>query len=83
MKTIEYPIKEMVSFEKDGKGRWWLKCKIEPSLRKKMTKKMWGDLDYQINKFVEEDGRFIITDESYFPECYLPQLVFPSYFFQK
>ena len=83
MKTKEYPIKEMVSFEKDENGRWWLKCKLEHSQMKKMNRKMWRELDYQINRFCEEDGRFIITDESYFPECYLPQLVFPSYFFQK
>ena len=83
MKTIEYPIKEMVSFEKDENGRWWLKCKLEHSQMKKMNRKMWRELDYQINRFCEEDGRFIITDESYFSECYLPQLVFPSYFFQK
>ena len=78
MKTIEYPIKEMVSFEMDKKGRWWLKCKLEHSHLKKMNRKMWRELDYQINRFCEEDGRFLILNESYFQDSYLPQLVFPK-----
>ncbi len=75
---IEYPIKEMISFDEMGDGRWRLHCELEPSLRRKMTLKMWKDLDYQINKFVEEDGRFAITSESYFPEYELPMIVFPK-----
>ena len=33
----EYPIKEMVSFEKDENGKWWLKCELEHSQMKKMN----------------------------------------------
>ena len=79
MKTIEYPIKEIVSFEMDKNGRWWLKCKLEHSHLKKMNRKMWRELDYQINRFCEEDGRFLIFNESYFQDSYLPQLVFPKH----
>ena len=78
MKTKEYPIKEIVSFSDLGDGRWRLHCELEPSLLRKMTRIMWKDLDYQINKFVEEDGRFAITSESYFPEYELPMFVFPK-----
>ena len=83
---IEYPLKEWVSFSDMGDGRCRLHCELEPSHREYLypdkittnTKKRWGDLDRQINKFIEEDGRFIITYESYFPEYYLPMVVFPN-----
>ena len=29
-------------------------------------------------QFIEEDGRFAITYQSYFPEYYLPMVVFPK-----
>ena len=78
MKTKEYPIKEMVSFRDMGDGRWRMYCDLGHSQMKKMTRKMWNDLDYQLNKFVEEDGRFAITYKSYFPEYFLPMVVFPK-----
>jgi len=90
MKTKEYPIKEMVSFSDMGDGRWRLHCELELShleylypenimeISNRNMKKRWKDLDYQINKFVEEDGRFAITSESYFPEYELPMFVFPK-----
>ena len=90
-KTIEYPIKDMVSFEDRGDGTWRLHCPItKPSHREYLypdnlmelsdrnMKKRWGELDYQINKFIEEDGRFIITYESYWDEYRLPKIVFPN-----
>ena len=76
---IEYPIKEMVSFEDMGDGRWRMYCDLGHSQMKKMTRKMWRELDYQINRFCEEDGRFLIFNESYFQDSYLPQLVFPKH----
>ena len=78
MKIEEYPIKEMVSFSDMGDGRWRLHCELEPSLLRKMKRGMWKDLDYQINKFVEEDGRFEITWRSYDDEYALPMIVFPK-----
>ena len=76
---IEYPIKEMVRFVDMEDGRWriYYKC-TNISFGRKMTRKMWKELDYQINKFIEEDGRFAITYQSYFPEYYLPMVVFPK-----
>ena len=54
-KTIEYPIKEMVSFEDKGDGSWRLYCELEPSHReylypdnlmklsgRNMKKRLWG-----------------------------------------
>ena len=75
---IDYPIKEMISFEDMGDGRWRMYCDLGHSQMKKMTRKMWNDLDYQLNKFVEEDGRFEITWRSYDDEYALPMIVFPK-----
>ena len=87
-KTIEYPIKDMVSFEDRGDGTWRLLCELEPL--EPLGLKELGELDHQINKFIEEDGRFIITNESYWDEVVydklrkrsrfdrLPMIVFPN-----
>ena len=90
MKTIEYPIKDMVSFRYMGKGKWRLNCHLYQSQREylyedistRKLKKRWGELDHQINKFIDEVGIFKITYESYFPEYWLPMVVFTNPDFQ-
>ena len=47
-------------------------------MSRKIKRKMWKDFDNQLDKFIEEDGRYKITSESYFPEYKLPMIVFPK-----
>ena len=64
MKTIEYPIKELVSFRMDENKIWWLKYNF--SISHLLNKKQGREYDYQIDKFCEEDNNFSIKPESYY-----------------
>ena len=76
---IEYPLKEWVGFNPLIDGRCKLTyTKMPIWMSRKMTRKMWKDFDNQLDKFIEEDGRYKITSESYFPEYKLPMIVFPK-----
>ena len=75
---IEYPIKEWVYFSDMGDGRCRLYYKLPIGTGRNMTQKMWKDLENQLDKFIEEDGRYKITSKSYFDEYSLPMIVFPK-----
>ena len=76
MKTIEYPIKELVSFRMDENKIWWLKYNF--SISHLLNKKQGREYDYQIDKFCEEDNNFSIKPESYYLEYLFPMLLFPK-----
>ena len=70
MKTIEYPIKEMVSFEMDENGIWWLEYNQEheyfPQKLKKIKTK-YGDEEWRHNKkgykdFVSQTNKFCLEN---------------------
>ena len=79
MKTIEYPIKELVSFRMDENKIWWLKyhwSNTEP-----LSRKQCREYDYEIHKFCEEDNNFVIIPVSYYVNSgspLLPLLIFPK-----
>jgi len=75
---IEYPLKEWVSFSDMGNGRCRLSYKLPAGVGRNMNLKMWKDLDNQLDKFIEEDGRYKITSKSYHDEYALPMVVFPK-----
>ena len=74
MKTIEYPIKELISFRMDKNKIWWLRYDITQPLSRKQCR----EYDYKIDKFCEEDNNFLVLIESYYLNSYLPQLLFPK-----
>ena len=47
MKTIEYPIKELISFRMDKNKIWWLRYDITQPLSRKQCR----EYDYKIDKF--------------------------------
>ena len=74
MKSIEYPIKELISFRMDKNKIWWLRYDITQPLSRKQCR----EYDYKIDKFCEEDNNFLVLIESYYLNSYLPQLLFPK-----
>ena len=70
MKTIEYPIKELVSIEMDENKIWWLRyetyhpsfpkshkeIKVEEGTSYRQNKKEYRDFVKQTNKFCEEQN---------------------------
>ena len=67
MKTIEYPIKELISFRMDKNKIWWLRYDITQPLSRKQCR----EYDYKIDKFCEEDNNFLVLIESYYLNSYL------------
>ena len=71
MKTIEYPIKEILSFEMDVNKIWWLRynheheCFPQMKLKSKslrFNKKGYRDLIEQTNQYCEEHHLMLETD---------------------
>ncbi len=71
MKTIEYPIKEILSFEMDKNKIWWLRynekheCFPQERLKSKsrrFNKKGYRDLIEQSNQYCEEHDFMLETD---------------------
>ena len=81
MKTIEYPIKELVSFRMDENKIWWLDydwsgyfshfsrsfCECpDVTVEEISNLRSSHEYDFLICQFCEEDNDFVITPESYY-----------------
>ena len=82
MKTIEYPIKEILSFEMDVNKIWWLRynekheCFPQMKLKSKslrFNKKGYRDLIEQTNQYCEEHDLMLETDHIWKMRSGVPQ----------